>query len=465
MSQGVNSQPFRFPLLPLNLLAEEINSLLGMQLLMNEIAKPTPEKVFTVYLKFLQDLNDSLFQKLSGISPEAMGGLDHPDIYADTLRLFKTRTAVRKMMLQAGVQGFTLKDLVQPEPRRFQNHLSALVNYKKFVDEKLQKFNDLQQQVEHQAGLSDQLKDANLKYTQEKKALQMKQSQEQREAQQVLLQVQELDQKRKVLQDQSQKLQTEARSMKTAYDQKKTELTSLTFDLQSAEQTRQQLKDQLVDSPEQLEIALQQVNNSLEVERTIIQEIEVKQRDCCSKCDSFKKLQSDMCRIIMQSEKVEEAIQEKKMLSRKFKSNQLALQEQSRQIEGEKLQESHRQKHSQMLQDKLNRQQQQQQQTLQSYQKALIEKQEEKQQVDQLVLEEKQMCLQNQQTIQGINSDIQQKQNAHDQAIAMMKEKEKQVCENISNRRSRINQILNNRYRSFQGLVDNQENVPNSSNQ
>eukprot|EP01024_Parvocaulis_polyphysoides_P045989 TRINITY_DN43168_c1_g1_i3.p1 TRINITY_DN43168_c1_g1~~TRINITY_DN43168_c1_g1_i3.p1 ORF type:complete len:479 (-),score=71.27 TRINITY_DN43168_c1_g1_i3:251-1663(-) len=458
--------PFSYPLLPLNILAEELQSLLGIRVAINELGKPNSERVIGVYERFLQDLNEQAYQKLYNISEDAKSLLEYPEIYGESLRLFKLQAALRQVVRIAGVSDLGLRDLAQPEARRFQQHLSALINYKKFRDDKLSKFNEYQQQIDTLTNSYQQLSDENLQFTGELKRYQTKRKQEEQEAQQVMCEVSELDNRRKVAHDQYQKIQQETKNAKAVYGQKRNEVASLKLELQSAEQISQSLKDQLVDSPEQLQQNLKEVTESIEMERSGVNTADVKLRDCRNLCDEVKKMCGDVDNAILGAERVKDAIQEKKTLSRGFKADQQQMQELERAIKLQELNEGHLRKQVEMSQERLNRYTAEKQSKQDGYEKALAEQREQKQQLQQeIIANEQKQVTENSQKIDSLKNEMNQKQLSHDEAMQALKDKEQKIYGNISNKIQVLGRAMEKRIRNASNQMNQEtENTMNLSN-
>eukprot|EP01024_Parvocaulis_polyphysoides_P043391 TRINITY_DN3967_c1_g1_i3.p2 TRINITY_DN3967_c1_g1~~TRINITY_DN3967_c1_g1_i3.p2 ORF type:complete len:136 (+),score=20.45 TRINITY_DN3967_c1_g1_i3:115-522(+) len=124
----------------------------------------------------------------------------------------------KKMMTKVGVKDFGLKDLVQPEARRFQLQLSALINYKKFYDEKVAKFQDFQQQIDTLTNQRNSLQDESCRLTSELKQYQLRKKQEEPEVQRVLAEAKELAKKNKAVQAEIEKLRSEDTRLNSSHE-------------------------------------------------------------------------------------------------------------------------------------------------------------------------------------------------------------------------------------------------------
>eukprot|EP01026_Neomeris_dumetosa_P034975 TRINITY_DN2799_c0_g1_i8.p2 TRINITY_DN2799_c0_g1~~TRINITY_DN2799_c0_g1_i8.p2 ORF type:complete len:462 (+),score=60.14 TRINITY_DN2799_c0_g1_i8:44-1429(+) len=451
-----------FPLLPLNVLQEVLGNL-GVKVSISELAKPDPDKVASLLETFLQLLCTQSNACNLKISQEAIQILDYPDMYSDTLRLFKLLSVVKKMMTKVGVKDFGLKDLVQPEARRFQLQLSALINYKKFYDEKVAKFQDFQQQIDTLTNQRNSLQDESCRLTSELKQYQLRKKQEEPEVQRVLAEAKELAKKNKAVQAEIEKLGSETNNAKGQLAQKRNEATNLKLELQSAEQTKQHLKDQLVDSPEQLENSLREVKSATEMERQAVIAIEQNLRYNQTLGDVVNKLCGDMEGLNPVIDQVKQEINEKKEVSREFKAAQTKMSELEAVMKNAELQFSHWQKQIELAQDRFNRYESQRREKQESYEKALLDAKQQKENLQNEIVKEQQRIKKKMSEIESAKEQKQQLQIAHDQAIQALNNQRMKTCQLISQGMEQINFAIKQRVQNsdLNSVKEQQENDQN----
>jgi kinetochore protein Nuf2 len=78
--------------------------------------------------------SDDLDQQLGF---EALAALDNPEHHFEGIRVMRLYQRSRQFLESIQFQGFTLRDLLRPTPRRVVHVLSALINYLHFRQEKI----------------------------------------------------------------------------------------------------------------------------------------------------------------------------------------------------------------------------------------------------------------------------------------------------------------------------------------
>lgn len=73
-----------------------------------------------------------------------MNVLEFPELHDDSISQLAFLRAISRLMHSSGVNDFTMKDLHKPESSRVIRHLSAIINFAKFREEKNLAFQEYQ---------------------------------------------------------------------------------------------------------------------------------------------------------------------------------------------------------------------------------------------------------------------------------------------------------------------------------
>jgi hypothetical protein len=78
---------------------------------------------------------------------DAMQMLEYASLHEDSVPTLCFLRSCQKLMYFCGIGDFTIKDLTQPTSKRLKKHLSAVINFMKFKEERLPLFKELNEQV------------------------------------------------------------------------------------------------------------------------------------------------------------------------------------------------------------------------------------------------------------------------------------------------------------------------------
>jgi kinetochore protein Nuf2 len=137
-AEEMANENFSFPLMTVADIAEALHSYgitPNANLRSEDIGKPAPDLLPSVLSLFLVNIaGDDLDQQLGF---EALAALDNPEHHFEGIRVMRLYQRSRQFLESIQFQGFTLRDLLRPTPRRVVHVLSALINYLHFRQEKI----------------------------------------------------------------------------------------------------------------------------------------------------------------------------------------------------------------------------------------------------------------------------------------------------------------------------------------
>eukprot|EP01080_Neovahlkampfia_damariscottae_P003150 gene3150-5466_t len=141
MSKDTNQPQYEAPLLGYQEIYDVLNEL---QIPANEIKNPSPQFVKKVYGKFMERIFDKSQDELTMPSMEATDILESPELHDQSITEFEFKKNLKFLFESIGINDFSpISDLLTPETKRFRHHLSALINFARFRQKRIDKYEEL----------------------------------------------------------------------------------------------------------------------------------------------------------------------------------------------------------------------------------------------------------------------------------------------------------------------------------
>lgn len=278
--RGQAQQQFSFPLLNMR---DILSCMADLQIPLAEeaLTEPTRHKdavrrCFEALVELCTDITREEMQQpaFSGLS-----ALQYPELHEDSIPSLAFFRAVGKMMDVCGVRDFSIKDILEPSPKRLRRCLSACINFCKFREERLVLFTQLmdQRQDVMESLASAQNEKAQLEA--ELAALKEQTAQEAETIETEKASCEELQSEIAELNLLQATLKNESRSMKETSTALKEELHRLTAERDEVKASKEHLESQIVRSPARVRREMADVAASLEEERAEASNAEKSARD------------------------------------------------------------------------------------------------------------------------------------------------------------------------------------------
>ena len=233
------------------------------------LARPTYEGVRPVFEDVLVQTTGCLREDLSAPMPEAETGMMRwPELHAESMRAAALCRNLGRLMEAAGIPDFSpARDLYKPEPQRLQRNLSALINFCKFLNEKSSRYDELQEAAmdservcESLREERDRLGEAIAAEREDREADWGEVEQRRGENAALGAQLQTLNREQSDLQAECKALKQEQRALEQDIAQRQGAL-------HAAGSERERLQGSVVQSPERLQRALDDLDAQLEAQR------------------------------------------------------------------------------------------------------------------------------------------------------------------------------------------------------
>ncbi|EGF76767.1 hypothetical protein BATDEDRAFT_21005 [Batrachochytrium dendrobatidis JAM81] len=294
------ARPGSFPILSLQTLKDCLNGL-DMQVTVDDLAKPTPQKMLEIY--------ESLTVLLQGVSSEQFAQptfavlelLEYPDVHKDSLGLVAFYRHLHKLVTQLGYPAFSLGDVLNPKRDRVQAILSGFINFCKFREERMEVFQECCTKSTQLTEERLMLERRNAELAETVNQIKMKRAQDQPQVDGIraintslAADLRELKKTQVTLASKIDHLKKE----KNACTEKQT---NNQFLISNLKQNCVRLKSRVVHSPEKLKQVIAEMNRSLQEDKTYVVHTEKKNRELTHKIELMNAVEQDiiMCQNIM----------------------------------------------------------------------------------------------------------------------------------------------------------------------
>lgn len=115
-----------------------------------ELNKPNPMIVQRILESFADIFMGIPKEHFNSVQPSfgVMEMLEYPDLHLDSISLITFYRTILRLMIEVGVEDFSLRDLIRPEGPRLRVILSAVINFAKFREEQLAVFEEFSRKSE-----------------------------------------------------------------------------------------------------------------------------------------------------------------------------------------------------------------------------------------------------------------------------------------------------------------------------
>ncbi|KAJ2862565.1 kinetochore-associated Ndc80 complex subunit nuf2 [Coemansia aciculifera] len=116
-----------------------------------DLEKPTPQRVQIWYEAFLYILKGISLEQMGSSDVELLDLTDFPESHGDDIFLMSFYAHMSTLLQQVGVDDFSLRDMLKPEPIRVRRILSGVCNFAMFRDDRMPVLDKYTVQADQQA--------------------------------------------------------------------------------------------------------------------------------------------------------------------------------------------------------------------------------------------------------------------------------------------------------------------------
>ncbi|KAI8928768.1 Nuf2 family-domain-containing protein [Entophlyctis helioformis] len=299
--------PGTFPTLDIKTVRECLASM-DIAVTTEELVKPSPQRMFDIFEHItilLQDVEAAQFEQPTFATLEM---LDYPDIHKDSLSLIAFYRHLRKLIVQLGVPDFSLSDILNPQKNRVILILSAIINFCKFREERMQVFHECSTQSAQLVEDKAVLERRNADMAELVNQLKAKRAQEQPEVDRLRAVNNSLAADLRELKKAQTTLGTEIDNIKKEQNALRDKQVNNQYLVTSLKQDCFRLKSRVVHSPEKLKQVIIEMNRLLLEDKALVVSSEKKTRELLHKIDLMNSVEQEIlaCQKIMTECNVEQ---------------------------------------------------------------------------------------------------------------------------------------------------------------
>ncbi|KAJ2262209.1 kinetochore-associated Ndc80 complex subunit nuf2 [Coemansia sp. RSA 376] len=259
----------------------EVMRQLEIPILDEDLEKPTPQRVQIWYEAFLYILKGISLEQMGSSDVELLDLTDFPESHGDDIFLMSFYSHMSTLLQQVGVDDFSLRDMLKPEPIRVRRILSGVCNFAMFRDDRMPVLDKYTAQADQQA---ERLESMQKELDQVQAQIDAIRGQREREAPQA-----------KKLLEGNQVLREELRVLTSAQ-------ASLTETTNKIKAEKEGLDDsqRVVHSPEKIQAAITELTESIQQSRHQITANEDKARHLAVKIEMLEEIAGDVRSCVQQ---------------------------------------------------------------------------------------------------------------------------------------------------------------------
>lgn len=303
---------------------------LGIPFQLDDLKKPSPQKIQHVFEMFADLLMGIRKDTVEPIIRSASEQLEYPETQQDARTLMAFYVSLRTLMFECGIDDFTINDLAKPDAQRLTRILSYIINFTRFREERAGVIDEHFQKAEKAKEKIEQLYFENEELASRVQALRQQRAKEEpmirraKEVQKVLSEeLYGFSKREKALTFDWNKLKQEKESYVKTLEERQFFITKT---LQDADKIR----PYIVDSPDKLQQIITDMGTSLSQEKAIVDGVERKNRALQTSADSFAIVEQDVVSAIKVMEECEaELVKEEESIRKAARHLEILTQRQT----------------------------------------------------------------------------------------------------------------------------------------
>ena len=305
---------------------------LGIAFYAEDLRRPTPPKVQYLFERFVGELMGVHKESVEPIIRAATDGREHADEQHESAMLMAFFSSLTQLMAQCGVPSFSFADVLRPEPERLKVILSHVINFLRFRATRVPRTDALLQRSEDTREAIDRLAYENDGLAARIGALRDGRARDAGAVEAARAGNRKLTDDLRAFKKKQTALTLELDKMK---DEKKA-LTRSLLDCQYLIEANQRecanLQPYIVDSPEQLQQVLVDLNRALAKEREAVDGTERRMRAVATSTDSFGVIETDLANCVRLMEEAQKELAKQEEVERKQRRLKESLQQKETEV-------------------------------------------------------------------------------------------------------------------------------------
>lgn len=319
---------YSFPVLSVSELVSWLGNLErpSPPLMASDLTEPTFANMRILYYQFVEmimgvradELQQPHFDHI-----EALG--EYPQLHETSIAEATIMKHLTDLMHVVGVNDFSWRDLVYPEKKRTIRNLSAIINFAKFRQDRLETFHEYLEKTERLNETRQELHDENQQLRGQKEVVERERAEEAPEIARIRDETDALAAQLAALNKNASSLRRDIREEKQRMSKLKDQNDSDKFKIMGVKKDIDRLETQIVRSPERLKKTLGMMSNNVENEKREIEQMMTSVREAEAKLQQLHKGDNRILKRISAMDEIAELLQKSKKLSKDVKEQTNAI--------------------------------------------------------------------------------------------------------------------------------------------
>ncbi|XP_006820056.1 kinetochore protein Nuf2-A-like [Saccoglossus kowalevskii] len=245
-----------------------------------DLLKPQPSKIRQLYTDLLAVSNMPVHPESFNVQPfHGFHHAEHPELHEGSFPLVSFSLVMKRCLSSCGATDFKIWDLTCPKPKRTCRFISALINWKRFTDNRLAVYDKIKSDMvtlqERRAELLGATNEAKTKINK----IQAKKAEKEPELQQLQEEIDAMTMKMSEYQWHQAKVQSELQQTKTDTADKTAKIDQIKCHQLELKEQADKLRSLIVQSPERMKSEIMRTKHNIQALRTAKEEISFKIQD------------------------------------------------------------------------------------------------------------------------------------------------------------------------------------------
>ncbi len=277
-------------------------------------AQPTPPTLPTTTCHAGITKDEMSQPAFSGIN-----ALNYPELHEESIPELAFFRACTKMMTVCGVHDFSMKDLLQPDPKRVRRHLSAIINFAKFREERLVMYSELAVKRDQLLDTLKRLQDEEAGVAKELAAMQEQTASEAAEMESLEKGCEVAEDELEELNRKQAEIRAQGGELKKQSQELKESLAKATETLELATEERERTRGQIVRSPARVRKELASAGKEVEVEKKEGLAAERDAREMNLRVQAVQKGEKEVAKALKSIEEIDAELAKQKLATKELK--------------------------------------------------------------------------------------------------------------------------------------------------
>lgn len=315
-----------FPILPPRTLCEFLEDL-KFPMDMEDLKHPSTNSVRDVYLHFIEMLTGVTWEQMQQPQLQAAETLTFPELHKESIPQLTFIHHLSTVLGKVGCPDFTPADLNKPSAKRLICHLSALINFARFREDVMLKYEEYSAEVDEHIKIQQQLQKHNNEKAAHIKVIKEERAQQLPQVEALQKEIEEATSDQHKLNKHFAQVQAENDGVNKKMADRNAELAEIKFKMIGVKQEISELQGQCVSSPEKLRKNIRDLGHSISLEKDKLSEESKKLHKLHAKSDALEAAEKELGKVMRQVEEIEAEVTKYKDVLAQIDSVRLQKQE------------------------------------------------------------------------------------------------------------------------------------------